>query len=373
MTKSDYLKEIEEVEDTFSKILNTRKHYDIDRFIAKHIISDAVNLLKDIIKDRYMFELSNNNCENESLFAPRYYYENFLFHNDMIWKRILVIIGIAYQIDFQEIFDKKEIDDLYVIIKKNDQVNSDIKKLLQEIEKEKIFIIHKSQKKYAELLKICVVQADKAFNESSFTFKQKKYFWCDYDHSKYLCNNIRPIYKDLEKTYDALQEEGIYLRNDLLIDALFRAKEIIKTIKKYIYNDILFSSSYYDYAILKLYSACEKVADFLICKYDFGKEYLDDRKINCMYINKIKKLIESKELNSPIIKKFYDCVSSKEYEMYEKFRNRDYNCIRSVYMVNGKTRDIIMAGCICIMAKIMDDFSKLFFMIINEEKNNMQR
>lgn len=121
MEKQDCLNELEDIERTFTELFDTRLagFSDKKRVIAAQIINDTVGLMKDIVRDMYMFGVSHDYYNNGVSFMPQYYFENMLLHADMIWERIIIILAIAYQIDFQIIFEKKGIGSLYDIIKKD--------------------------------------------------------------------------------------------------------------------------------------------------------------------------------------------------------------------------------------------------------------
>ena len=129
------LKELDDIEKNFSELIeNKLSGYScLDRAVTTQIINDAVDLIKDICRDIYMFDLSYDNYNNGISFMPQYYFENIVLHDDMLWERILIIIALAYQIDFQVIFKEKRINALFDIIKKNSNIESDIKKILKEI------------------------------------------------------------------------------------------------------------------------------------------------------------------------------------------------------------------------------------------------
>lgn len=480
MDKQDCLKGLEDIEATFSQLIDTRLagFSDEDRLIATQIINDTVDLIKDLDRDMYMFYVSYENYNNGVSFMPQYYFENILLHDDMVWERIIIIIAIAYQIDIQLIFEKKGIGPLYGIVKKDNRIDAGIKRLLTEINadsnmkalkitrngnehyisihlakndkiktkfedtihiengklhgdiekinkqtdyinreemkllKEKIVIVSKKQKKYIELLKLCIIQMEVSFKNSTFTFNQKKYFLPNYDKELYIDKEIFNRCEELEGNYSALREDfrividminesvfaalnkGSMIRNTLLIDSLFRAKEIIRSInlylgctcfyihgekqfaptqketfEKYCCNDVIFSYYYYDHAILKLYSVYEKLAKFLLCKYDFNQVYLDDDKFKGMYIDRVIELFSKRGVTSEILIEFYNCVSSIKYKEYEKIRNRDYHCLRMFYVLDEKSRDLVILDNICNIANMMSSLYKVYSIIIKEEKN----
>lgn len=183
------------------------------------------------------------------------------------------------------------------------------------------------------------------------------------------------------------------IRNTLLTDSIFRAKEIIRSInlyfsctsfyiygekqlepnqkeafKKYCCNDVVFSYYYYDHAVLKFYSVYEKLAKFLICKYDFNRYYLDDSKFKGMYIENVIEILKKKGINSEILVKFQECVSSNEFIDYEKTRNKAYHCLRTYFFLDEKCRDRVIITDISQMTKMMYSLHELFSMIIEEEK-----
>lgn len=478
MNEQECIMVLDDIETTFSMLFDEKLagFNDIERGIAARIIDDTVNLIKDVNRDVYMFGISYDNYNNGFSFMPQYYFENILLHDDMIWERIIIIIAIAYQIDFQIIFKKKSISHLYDIIKKDNSIDIAIKKSLQEINadfkmrefkfnrnenehyisthlaendkikskyndiiyiengelhgnldkinqqtdiinrevmrflKKKIVVVNKKQDKYINLLKLCIVHMGCAFKKSSFYFNQIKYF---VPEKKAIPEN-KDIYAncdELEKKYAALREEfrivvdiinesvfdtmnkSSMIRNTLLTDSIFRAKEIIRSInlyfsctsfyiygekqlepnqkeafKKYCCNDVVFSYYYYDHAVLKFYSVYEKLAKFLICKYDFNRYYLDDSKFKGMYIENVIEILKKKGINSEILVKFQECVSSNEFIDYEKTRNKAYHCLRTYFFLDEKCRDRVIITDISQMTKMMYSLHELFSMIIEEEK-----
>lgn len=135
MDKMNCLIEIGSIEKNFSDLINSKLagFNDENRVITTQVINDAVDLIEDLVRDVYAFDIAFDNYNNGMSFMPQYYFENIVLHDDMIWERIIIIIAIAYQIDFEVIFDKRGIGYLYKIIKKDERINGDIKKIIQDI------------------------------------------------------------------------------------------------------------------------------------------------------------------------------------------------------------------------------------------------
>ena len=135
MDKMNCLIEIGSIEKNFSDLINSKLagFNDENRVITTQVINDAVDLIEDLVRDVYAFNMAFGNYNNGMSFMPQYYFENIVLHDDMIWERIIIIIAIAYQIDFEVIFDKRRIGYLYKIIKKDERINGDIKKIIQDI------------------------------------------------------------------------------------------------------------------------------------------------------------------------------------------------------------------------------------------------
>ena len=135
MDKMNCLIEIGSIEKNFSDLINSKLagFNDENRVITTQVINDAVDLIEDLVRDVYAFDMAFDNYNNGMSFMPQYYFENIVLHDDMIWERIIIIIAIAYQIDFEVIFDKRRIGYLYKIIKKDERINGDIKKIIQDI------------------------------------------------------------------------------------------------------------------------------------------------------------------------------------------------------------------------------------------------
>lgn len=473
------LKEIDSIEKIFSNLINDKLagFSDESRVITTQIVNDTVDLIEDLVRDVYAFGIAFDNYDNGMSFMPQYYFENIVLHDDMIWERMIIVIALVYQIDFEVIFEKKGIGYLYKIIKKDERIGSDIKNIVLAINsdnnmkilkslrngnehyisthlsdspekdkfkvdiksltymkddimygdvikinkqtdninreemnilKNKISVIENKKNKYIELLRLCIGQMEIAFKKEIFCFEQKKYFLPDYNTHMYVVKDIWSRCKSLEEKYGVLREElrsviemlnkhvlialdeSSKIRNTLLIDSLFRAKEIIRSInlyysgvfygegivesaekeafEKYCINEVMYPNYYYNHAVLKLYAVFEKVAKFLLCKYDFKKEYFEDNKFKNMYIDKIVELFDERKITSNILREFYMCISSEEYKMYEKLRNREYHCLRTVYVLDEECGCIFINDCICKIETLMRSLYKVFFMIINEEK-----
>ena len=135
MDKMNCLIEIGSIEKNFSDLINSKLagFNDENRVITTQVINDAVDLIEDLVRDVYAFDMAFDNYNNGMSYMPQYYFENIVLHDDMIWERIIIIIAIAYQIDFEVIFDKRRIGYLYKIIKKDERINGDIKKIIQDI------------------------------------------------------------------------------------------------------------------------------------------------------------------------------------------------------------------------------------------------
>lgn len=479
MEKGEYLKKLEAVEKIFSTLINTKLagYSDEDRCVATQIINDTVDLIENLDRDVYAFDVAFNNYNNGISFMPQYYFENLVLHDDMIWERMLIIVSIAYQIDFEVIFEKKGIGFLYKIIKKDITINKDIKRILKEINedykmkslkfvrndnehyisthlsnnseldkckvnikdfiyaengvlygdigrinnligninkeemvllKKKILIIQLKRDKYIDLMKLCIDQMEKSFKNNLFKVEQKKHFLPDYNKKLCVSNDIWIKCEELEEKFGNLREElrdvinlinknvilaldeASRIRNTLLIDSLFRAKEILRSItifyrcvfydkrlcnneqnkifNKYYLNELIYQDDYFNHAMFKLYSVYEKIAKFLLCKYDFKKEYVEDSKFKNMYIEIILKLFHNQNIKSDILTKFIECVSSKEYKEYEEIRNREYHCLRTVYVLDEECRQMYINDSICKIEKLMSKLYQVFLMIIDEER-----
>ncbi len=477
MNIKDCLNNIKEIESNLGGEIDSRLigFTGMEKNVTMNLVNDTIDLIEDISRDIYMFDLALDNYNNHISFLPQYYFENIILRDDMIWERILIITAIAYEIDFEEIFMKKSIFPLYENIKKNQSVNPQIKKILHyiysdsnlkklkitrngnehyisvhlaEAENEKFIgnlndviyiengdlyadkhmlnkltndmhynnmlllkakikdVINK-QAKYVSLMKLCIVGVEKIFKKSETLYLKQVGYFIPESKIKLPNKNIMEDCAKLEKKYEELREklrmiidkknesvfaaleEGVQIRDTLLIDSLFRAKEMLRSINmfflctsyhihneifapfsdedfhKYIDNELISSYYHYDHAIFKIYSVYEKIAKFLLCKYDFEKEYLEDSKFKNMYIEKILDIFDSKAFSSEILIKFNECVNFNDFKKYENARNRNYHRIRTRYFNNDSTFEFANIG---VMKNVMDSLYELFEMIIEEEK-----
>lgn len=482
MELKDCLEEIALIESDLSNEINTRLSgfTEKEKIVASRIIDDTVDLIQDLSRDTYMFNLSLDNYNNTISFMPQYYFENLALHYDMIWERLIIIIAIAYGTDFEDIFVKKNIGPLFKRIKKNQNINPEIinklfkiksdnqtaslkesrnnnehllsshlmdAKIEKKFEKRKIDAIYivsdkifadldevneitedmnyemielfkpeikgmpDKQKRYINLLKLCIIEMEKAYkSDKIFSFKQMKYFlpkfedvWVKEGQTEE-CHHLEDAFAGLREKYRLVVDRknetiftelqaGEKTRSTLLIDSLFRAKEMIRSINcylgcmnyymtkkicatfsdeefhKYYCNDLITSNYYYDHAVLKLYSVYEKVGKFLLCKYDFDDEYLKEGKFDNMYVEKILKVFETRPYSSEILEKFKECVTSDIYKEYEDLRNREYHRLRSRYFDQDGSFECIN---ICVMKKTLTSLYELFEMIVDEERTILE-
>lgn len=109
MEIKDYIEEISIIESSIEKEFekNISGFKEKEKYVAALLLNDMIDLIEDITRDRYMFNVSFENYNNGISFMPQYYFENSLMRDDMIWERICIIIAIAYEIDINIIFEKK--------------------------------------------------------------------------------------------------------------------------------------------------------------------------------------------------------------------------------------------------------------------------
>lgn len=450
---------------------NIKDYKDEDRGIACGILNDTIDLIQDMDRDIYMFSLSFENYNNTYSFMPQYYFENAILHMDMIWERLLLIIGINYQIEFENIFERKSISSLFKDIKKNVNVDKDIKDLITEIngdykikflkiirngdehglsshlndssdkkinheklnetydlsngqllvsfdkiaemtnkrnqEEMKLIFdripdLKKVQLIYKKILEKCIIDMGNAFQNVEFKFKEKAHFIPNtqtFMISKNIYNEcyrslqyLNKSREDFRKVIDlvntnivlACQPKDV-LRNNLFTDCLFRATEIERSImilldfyidnekdekfKLYCHNEIVDTTYYFDHIVIKLYSVYEKLAKFLLCKYDCDQKYIDENSLKNMYVDNILDSFRERNLTNEIIEKFKNCIDSVEYNRYEEMRNKYYHCIREFYFlfpIYEKKEEFFLSN-ITLINTMMIELQKLFSIVIKEE------
>lgn len=210
-----------------------------------------------------------------------------------------------------------------------------------------------------------------------------------------LREKFRSVVNMINENVIAMDDKCTYIRNTLLTDSLFRAKEIIRSIncfnscvnyylyseqyfgseckekfEKYICNDIIYPHYYYDHAILKLYSVYEKLAKFLLCKCDIDQNYREDDKFKGMNIYKIYELLSNRGYNNEILSKFNECITHRYFKDYEKERNREYHGLRQIYFLKTeKLKSEITLVNITRISYLLKNLSEIFEMIIEDEIN----
>jgi hypothetical protein len=176
-------------------------------------------------------------------------------------------------------------------------------------------------------------------------------------------------------------------RNTVLTDCIFRAHEIERSIYfclsyyvdetedenilKYSHNELMYTNYYYDHALVSFYSVFEKLAKFLLLKYDFDHKYTDEKSVKKMDMEKIIKSFEDREIANTIVERYCDCVNGKDFVEYESQRNKFYHCIREYYYIYRDDLNFrnYMFGQIDQINRIMSSITELFSMIITEEKD----
>lgn len=475
-----YEKKIEQIEKELGEYYDLRleKYFKLseENFVAGRIINDVIVFIEELYKDIYMYELSLGNYNNGVIFTPQYYIACALVREDIIWERILVIVAVIYDIDISLIFQKKSIYPLYEEIKRNVNIDKNIKKMILDIngdsklkelkqkrninehyisshlidnpqidkedivkllmldekgmhfnvEKTNLLIqninkkafenlrvlipyIERKQKKYSELVKMCMDELENKLNvKRTITFKQKKYFQepllvIEFSE-KYLeasseveieIENIREKHREtvnlINKYSVGISDAAAEVRNNLLIDGLFRLKEVARScnlyfccifyeankmklfkfdeenFKKFCNNDVVNCWYYYDYSVEKLYSGIEKIAKFILCKYDFNLGYITENDFKNVYSDKVCKLIEDKNIpTTQITNRFVQIYKSEIYQQYEKVRNHEYHRIRCRFIYEN-SGDIEM-GNMCNISIVLKDLKFLLQQITEEER-----
>lgn len=402
-------------------------------------------------------------------FNPNYYFENIILQDDMIWERIIFLVGVIDQLNVNVIFERKSVEPLYDMIKKkrstdddiivdlrcikgdynsrrikwkrnnnehfisthldtketeegigeliyanNDQIKMNMEECFQLTDrlneiamkelKEWIQPIEKKQDIYIRLMKKIINELFDKNKRCSFDCAER--LFCE---TVILNQNIVVDAAMLEKSYETLREEyrdvinqinewcidigdeASNIRNTLLIDAIFRAKEMIRSLNlyfcclnydidkkilfkfseedfiKYLHNEVITPDMYCFHAIMKTYSVCEKIAKFILCKYDFKHEYTTLKNFKNMYIEDIIAKINEKQITSDCIKKFKEIMEGQVYSHYEKIRNLEYHCLRQKYL-NCQRELEINLGKVYEVFVLLNQLFELLELLVSEEK-----
>lgn len=112
--------------------------------------------------------------------------------------------------------------------------------------------LQRKQDKYITIIKLCIVELGKAFRKKSFLFKQCNCFipdpisikfdvnLCEYSFeldTKYeiLRENFRKVIDKKNETVFTIIENGTKIRDTLLIDSIFRAKEMTRSLNMFFF------------------------------------------------------------------------------------------------------------------------------------------
>lgn len=441
----------------------------MEQIVVVAIINDCIDLIKDIQRNIYAFELSYKNNNNTVSFNPNYYFESIVLQDDMIWERLILLVGIIDQLDVSIIFKRKSIEYLYDLIKKNrtnsddlivnlrnikgdynskrikfkrnnnehfisthldaQQIDVDIKDLIyvrngqiktnmdvcshitnraNEVSmdelKKWIPSIKKRQDVYIQLIeKIITELHDKNvkcnFNCAELFIGENPICERNFvneaalleDKYKKLREDYRNVIYKINEFCIDIGDEASTIRNTLLIDGIFRAKEMIRSINlylcclnydmhgrimfsfpeedflKFINNDVITADCYYFHAVMKTYSVCEKIAKFILCKYDFDHKYTAIEDFKNTYIEDVIEKTNRMCISSKIIELFKKIMEGQVYSRYEKNRNLEYHCLRQEYL-DVRRSYYIKLGKVYEVFVLLCKLYELFEILVNEER-----
>lgn len=98
----------------------------MEQVVIVAIVNDSIDLIEDIQRNIYAFNLSYENYNNAVSFNPNYYFENIILQDEMIWERIIFLVGVLDQLNVNIIFEQKSVEPLYDMIKKKHSTDDDI-------------------------------------------------------------------------------------------------------------------------------------------------------------------------------------------------------------------------------------------------------
>ncbi len=96
-----------------------------EQYVLVAIVNDCIDLMKDVQRNLYAFDVAYKNRNNTISFNPNYYFENIILQDDMIWERVIFLVGVIDQLDVSIIFKRKSIAPLYDLIKRH-RTNTDV-------------------------------------------------------------------------------------------------------------------------------------------------------------------------------------------------------------------------------------------------------
>lgn len=472
MNIKDITCKIEEIENKLGNLVNLKLKFENatkEQYITVAIVNDCIDLVEDIQRNIYAFDVAYENYNNTISFNPNYYFENIILQDDMIWERLILLVGIIDKLDVGIIFSRKSIDPLYDLIKKHRtktddividlisikgdnnyrrikrkrnnnehfisthldtlEIKEDIEDLvyiknnqlrmnmdvcsyltnrLNEVSMDElnkwIQPIKKKQDIYVQLIGKIITELNEKNLKCQFNCAERltcEFVVCNQNfvhesallEDKYekLREEYRGVINQINEFCIDLGDEASTIRNNLLIDAIFRAKEMIRSVNiyisclnyqinknitfafsesdfiKYINNDVITSECYYFHATMKAYSVCEKIAKFILCKYDFAHEYTSIDNFKNMYIDNILTKINNLNINSKCINIFREIMEGKIYSHYEKLRNLEYHCLRQEYLNTRKIEDVKL-GKMYEVFMLLNQLYILFKILVDEER-----
>lgn len=445
-------------------------HVTGEKYTIVSIVNDCVDLLKEIQRNIYAFSMSYSHEMNYIEFRPNYYFENIVMQYDMIWERIILLVGILDGLDERIIFDRNSIEPLYDLVKKNhpegddlggmlrkikgdhynkttkqkrnsnehyisshlkDELSDDIdvsnlldyscgfikmdlrewKKISDELDSkskkqmsEIVLFVQNKQEIYFDIFKILIPQLGIQFNDISMrSFKRvitripvirKNYSemasLLEKDYSM-LRDDYRRVVEQVNRYVLFSNEKDVQIRYTLLIDAIHRAKELIRSINLYVcivnyeiskcelfdfskkqfedclYNDVLNENIYTYHAMMKNYSVFEKIAKYLLSKHDNKKEYICDDDFKNIYVTDVASILSQLKNKNPSVEMFLDLVASKEYLIYENIRNVEYHCLRQEYLYFDNYGEVVFSKMYIIYVLLKRLFP-ILRLLVNEEE-----
>lgn len=140
-----------------------------------------------------------------------------------------------------------------------------------------------------------------------------------------------------------------------------------KKILKFINNDVITADCYYFHAVMKTYSVCEKIAKFILCKYDFDHKYTAIEDFKNTYIEDVIEKTNRMCISSKIIELFKKIMEGQVYSRYEKNRNLEYHCLRQEYL-DVRRSYYIKLGKVYEVFVLLCKLYELFEILVNEER-----
>lgn len=476
---TDIIKNIGSLKVELESVFPNVTSLSVEGRIVYGILDDCLEIAETTYIDIYMYYFAMEHYNHPELFLAHYYTDYASTKINMIWERIINLLGIIYQVDYEEDNKNNSMKNIYRKLKKKTELDVEIRELLfklmkddnfrrikeernanehdltvhlgkeidinrlkreykyqqdkneisfmekeeyQEFTNEINYLVRKDKENIIPTLKYHLKMFNIVYKEilellkedSAFSnFKIQNISLYQYDYHKEmqsylnylqknkinLCEYTQKLYFRALKIRDKITARTEFIsRNPLYtwekpptkqileyhIDAIYRLVECIRSLlielqivneqDTGIIDDKLTDFYYYhNYVILRLYSCFEKIGKVLYTAWELNNYQGDKKTIKNTYLDDVIEFAKQEKLGDlkPAVQ-LNKIITSPEYILYERIRNKAYHGIKPNYILKGDEGGTFDIGIMFISDKLIEQILDLIEMIEEGEENSLK-